>query len=333
MNKTQKYLKVSILILAAFSVLLALLAMGTGSLEWIKAANPVFFGFSAVFFLLSILLWLFSWSLLLVKRHGISLFPALSCGFSSVFGSLTPIQLGSDALRSIFLRERLGISYSDSFSASMIVKGLKFSFLALASFFVATAALFSPKVNPILFLPLLSGLAVVLLASFLFLLPLNPSAGNAIARFFGAISKKIGAFRHLENYFKKYSLYLQKAGKKMLSLIFLLSALSWLCEFLSLYFVFLALGIELPALSLAVFFVLTALLERTPVLPRGILLVEAVGFAFLSFPLINSTGLSLPQTASVLVLFDVSRLLVPVIASLFYYLLFFRRKRARQQNS
>ncbi len=319
MKSVEHYLKTSLVVLAVLSLALAVFVVTTGAMNSIKSANAFFLVLSVLFFLFSILVWLFSWSLLVVKRSQTSFSSVLCWGFASVFGSLTPIQLGSDALRSIFLHERLGISLSKSFSASMIVKGLKFSVLAVASTMLLLWAIFIGWADSILFLPLVSGLLVVVLASLLFLLPLKKSVGYAISRFFAGLSERARFLKPLEAYFVKYSDYLAGVKARMILVLFSLAALSWAFEFFSLFFAFLSLDISIPLLSLLALFVLIAVLERAPFLPRGILLVETVGFAFLSFPAVSSASLSVPEIVSVLVLFDLSRLVIPALLSIVFY--------------
>ncbi len=328
MKGVEHYIKTPLVLLAVLSLALAVFAVLTGAMHSLKKANAFFLTLSVLFFLFSVLVWLFSWSLLLVKHSKKRSFASVFCwGFASVFGSLTPIQLGSDALRSVFLREHLGISFSESFSASMIVKGLKFSVLALASTLIISWALIGGWADAVLFLPLLSGLLVVVLAALFFLLPLKKSVGYKISRFFERLSRKVHFLKPLGEYFVKYSDYLSHVRSGMLVVVFAMAAFSWFFEFFSLFFAFLSLGIKMPVLSLLALFVLLAVLERTPFLPRGILLVETVGFAFLSFPLITSASLSVPQIASVLVLFDLSRLVMPAVLSAAFYAFYSQRKR------
>jgi len=331
MEKAEKYLKASIIVLALFSALLIAFTLGTGALSRLSQAVPLFLASSALLFLFSVLVWLFAWSLLVGKRSKKPLSGIMGWGYASVFGSLTPIQLGSDALRSIFLKDYFGIPMRESFSASMIVKGLKFSVLAIASTLLCLWALSASAIEPALLLPLFSGLAVILLAAALFLLPLNKNIGYRISALFGKVSRRLSLLKPLEGYFKEYSHYLEEISKGQLAVVFLLCAFSWLLEFLALLFVFRSLSIAIPLASLAVLFVLVAVLERAPFLPRGILLVEAVGFAFLSFPIVSSARLSVPEIASVLVVFDVARLIVPALSSMLFYFLY--KKISRKAGS
>jgi len=334
MESAQKYVKTSILILVIVSAVLAVLSGATGAVESITQADPFLLALGILFFLISVKIWLFSWAYLVSNHSKKPLLPVYLLGLCSVFGSLTPIQLGSDALRSLFLKEHMGIGLTESFSASMIVKGLKFSVLAISAFAVILLAASMHAIEPVLLIPLLSGLLVVFLAAALFLLPLRKGIGFRISRIFGGMSKRIHFLKPLEIYFVKYSDYLGQFSTAMILAVFLASALSWIFEFLSLQFIFLSIGIEIPLISLLVLFVLLAVLERAPILPRGILLVEAVGFAFLSFPFVSSAKLSTAEIASVLVLYDIARLIVPVVLSLaFYFVYGIRLKKSVQVNS
>lgn len=332
MENAKKYLKISIVLLVLFSALLIALISLTGAFDRLIEAEPFFLVLSAFSFFLSIIVWLFAWALLVRKRNKKPFLGILGLGFASVFGSLTPIQLGSDALRSIFLKDEFGIPFSESFSASMIVKGLKFSVLAIASILLVSVAFLTQSIDSVLFFPLISGVFVVLLAAMLFLLPLKRSIGYGISNLFEVLSKKIFFLKPLTGYFRKYSDFLSEFSGEMLLLIFLLAAFSWLLEFLALFFVFSSLAIKMPIVSLAVLFVLLAVLERTPITPRGILLVELVGFAFLSFPMVSNSELSVAEVGSVLVIFDVARLIVPTLISIVFYLFYKKVKQARRKQ-
>jgi uncharacterized membrane protein YbhN (UPF0104 family) len=169
---------------------------------------------------------------------------------------------------------------------------------------------------------------VVLLASLLFLLPLDKKIGRRISRLFGTLSKKIRLLKPLEKYFLDYSDFLGEFSGRALLVTMLFAALSWCLEFASLFFAFASLSISILPLPLAVLFILLALLERAPFLPRGIFLVESAGFLFLSFPIISASRLSVAEISSVLIIYDASRLIFPTVTSLLFYFLWKKSKKS-----
>ncbi|MFH1234180.1 MAG: flippase-like domain-containing protein [Candidatus Diapherotrites archaeon] len=328
MENPKKFLSIAILALALVSLAVLIFGFFTGAFGLIAKSNLLFFSLSIACFLLSVAAWLLGWSLLVMKRGRKPFGKVFSAGFASVFGALTPIQLGSDVLRGAFLKEEFNVRFSEGFSASMIVKGLKFSVLSFASLLLLSAVFFSSAIDPILAIPLFSGLFVVLLASLLFLLPLDKKIGRRISRLFGALSKKIRFLKPLEKYFLDYSDFLGEFSGGALLATMLFAALSWCLEFASLFFAFASLSIPVSPLPLAVLFVLLALLERAPLLPRGILLVESAGFLFLSVPIISASRLSVAEISSVLILYDASRLIFPTLASLLFYFLWKKSRKS-----
>ncbi|MEM0359945.1 MAG: lysylphosphatidylglycerol synthase transmembrane domain-containing protein [Candidatus Diapherotrites archaeon] len=322
-EKAERLLRIAAIVLALVSLAVLLFGFFTGAFFLIYQANFLFLLLSIACFLFSIAAWLFAWAFLVVKRKRMPFKRVFLAGCASVFGSLTPVQLGSDVLRGLFLKEEFNAPFSEGFSASLIVKGLKFSALSLASLAFLFVVFFGQGFGSFA-IPLFSGLFVVLLATLLFLLPLKKSMGCRISRFFGLLSRKIPQLKPLEKYFLDYSDFLAQFSGKALLATMLLAAISWILEFASLFFAFASLSIEINLLSLSALFILLALLERAPFLPHGILLVESAGFAFLSMPLAGQPSLSLPEIGSVLILYDISRLIFPSVASLCFY--FWREK-------
>jgi len=313
----------AILTLVIVFILLSILAGINGASTTLQSTNPLIFAIAASFFILSILLWLFSWAYLLKKRVNLSYSSLLLTGFCSVFGSLTPVQLGSDALRGFLLKDRFGVSFTKVISASLIVKGIKFLLLALTSSLIFGFFLFEGTLNSTLFYSLLSGFLMVIFATLLFLLPLKKSFGRKIARFFGNFSKVkyLGFCSKVEEFFISYSAYLHRISVSSFAIAFFFAFLSWIAEFLALYFVFDSLSLTIPFSVLLSLFVLVAVLERTPFLPRGIGLIEIIGIVFLSIPVFENFSLSFGEIASIMVLFNIVRLVIPTLLSLIVFLL------------
>lgn len=312
----EKYLKYSIvflvLVFAGYGVITGL----TGALPVILSANPYFFAMAVLFFLLSIVLWIIPWALLLKNNKKVTFWNSIIVGFSCVYGALTPVQVGSEALRSIKAKEHFGVSYSQSISAAMVVKGLKFFMLTVLSSLVVWVVLLETQLSIVALFGLLSGFSVIILASALFLLPLNKKIGLMISAIFGELGKIWRGFLVLKKYFYEYSNYLQVVQKKNFLKVLVLSGASLLFEFFALYYCFFALSVPIELFPLAFLFIIISILERTPVLPRGVGLVEAAGFIFLAMPEFSQISLNLSQIAAILILFGVVRLFIPTILSL-----------------
>lgn len=276
----------------------------------------------------------------MVKKHIVSSFPFLFLlGFSSLIGSLTPVQSGSDALRSLFLKKYLSLSHSSSFQASFVVKGLKFFLLffsvalgiaVLASGFffsrpwflvqdyISSVSYFAGSVltgeSFTYYLFFLSGFFVVFFGALVFLLPLNASFSGLLARFFSALEKRHSFFGRLRVFFEKYPLFFRTTSFAELLFFGIVLLVSWAFEFLALFFSFLSFGVLIPLHSMALLFLLMAILERTPFLPRGIGVVEVVSFYFLSLPGVFFGVLLQPSVVgAILVVYGLVRIAFPVL--------------------
>jgi len=286
--------------------------------------NITFFIVACVFFILSVFLWLISWGYLLKKQSKITYASLLAVGFSSLYGALTPVQIGADALRSIRLKELFGIPYSDSISASIIVKGIKFMILAILTSALLLLFMFMPQ-NPLFSFSFLSGFVVVLLASLLFLLPLKQSYASAITRFFNSLAGTIPFSGRVGVFFARYSGYIQKISAASFLTVLALAFFSWIFEFLALQFSFFSLGIFIPLHSLLLLAIIISVLERVPFLPRGIGLVEVAGYYVLAFPeFVAGAVLSAGEIIAVLIAYDLVRLVVPTLLSILVDLLFLK---------
>jgi uncharacterized protein (TIRG00374 family) len=312
-----KYLRGSVIFLIAlFALFTALLGL-TNAQDALRDANHFFLALASIFFLLSVLIWLISWAYLIKKHSKASFLNLIKIGFASLYGALTPIQLGAEALRSISLKKYFRISYSNSISASMIAKGAKFFILALFAVMVFLLFLIDTKMEPLLFFGFLSGLFIVLLATLVFLLPLKKGFGKRVSSALKIFSKKLPLLSKLGDFFFSYSAYIGKTEKKSLLIVFVLAFFSWMLEFFALLFCFISLNVFPPLHSLLIFLVIVAILERTPFLPRGIGLVELVGYHFLAFPeLFGGQILSINQIGAVLIIYAVVRLVIPTILSI-----------------
>jgi uncharacterized protein (TIRG00374 family) len=271
---------------------------------------------SALFFVFSIIFWLISWAILIKKEGDFYLGKIIVLGFSCVYGALTPIQVGAEALRSIKAKEVFGIPYSKSVSASMFVKGLKFFLILFFAAIIIVIVMSTVQLEPLMFFGLVSGFLMVLFATAGFLLPLNKKLGKKISRIFYYVGKKFPKAQKLEKFFIDYSDYLKKISFKTFLFVFFFIILSFLCELFALQFSFNALGVEIEILPLLVLFIIMSVLERTPFLPRGVGIVEAAGFVFLSIPAFSQISLEVAQVGAILIIFAVVRLVIPTIISI-----------------
>ena len=312
----QKYLKYSIIVLILIFAGLGVMAILTDATSIIPQINPIFFILSALFFIFSIIFWLISWSILIKKEVKVSTWKVLVLGFSCVYGALTPIQVGAEALRSIKAKDAFNIPYSRSVSASMFVKGLKFFLILLFAAIIIATILLTVELSPIMLFGLVSGFLMVLFATAGFLLPLNKKIGKKISRIFHHIGKKFPKAKKLETFFIDYSEYLRKINKKTFAIVFFFVIISFLCELFALQFSFFSLGVQIDIVPLMVLFTIISVLERTPLLPRGIGVVEAAGFVFLSIPAFSQVALEVNQVGAILIVFAVVRLVVPTIVSI-----------------
>jgi uncharacterized protein (TIRG00374 family) len=306
-----------ILLIAVFTVVV----ISTGSIAELKRANVFIVIAASLAFLTSVFIWVFSWAWVIKKEYELHFREMIVVGFSSIFASLTPMQLGNDALRAYLLRESYNVPFSKGISASMLVKGLKFFSLLIVSVFALSFLVMNAKLNPALFVFLLSGLSVVLVAALLFLLPLNRKAAVFISRLFRKFPVKKSAFERISDFFLKYSDYL-KNGSISFFYLFLMCIVSWFFEFLAFVLSLISLGIAMPLSSFVLLFVVIAILERVPFTPRGLLFVEVAGYLLLSSPFAN---LNQPQIISFLAIFDIVRIVVPVTLSLLLFSLWYQK--------
>jgi len=315
---------ISLIIAFVVMGILAIYTSAFAALSKMSLQGLFFFIIACIFFLLGILLWVISWAYLIKKHAKVSYSNLLIVGFSSLFGSLTPVQFGTDALRSIGLKKHFKIAYSKSISASMIVKGTKFLILTVTFLLVVLTFLANERIDSFVFFGLVSGFIVVLAATLLFLLPLHKEVGLSISRFFGWLARDIPLFDYLRRFFFSYSNYLKTISLNSLLLTLILSFFSWIFEFLALQFTFFAVGKDIGLFPVLVLFVLISVLERTPLVPRGIGIVEFVGFTYLNMVsrIIKGATISVAQIGAVLILFAIVRLAVPIIVSLIIAVLF-----------
>ncbi len=312
----KSFLKKSFFSLVLFIAVISVVLFWTNAhLELLKI-DWLVFAVACILFLLSVFVWLVSWAYLIKKKASISYTNLFIVGFSSLYGALTPVQLGAEALRSMKLKSFFKIPYNESISASMIAKGTKFIILSIFFIFILIFFISKAELDSTMFFALLSGFFVIAVAVLFFVLPLNKSLGSIIARIIGFLSKDIPLLASFEKFFLAYSSSLRSLTFNSFVVVFVVSLISYVFEFLAFIFSFFAVKLSVDFVPLLVLFVVISVLERTPFLPRGIGLVEVVGLTFLSVPWFVNERLSLPEIGAVLIVFDFVRLVIPTVFSL-----------------
>lgn len=312
----KSFIRKSIFSLIFFVAVISVVLFWTNAhIELLKIDWLLFF-VACFFFLFSVFVWLISWAFLIRKKATVSYSNLFIVGFSSLYGALTPVQLGAEALRSMKLKSFFKVSYDESISSSMVVKGTKFTILAIFFVFILIFFISKAELNSTTFFALLSGFFVITIAILFFILPLNTKCGLIISSFFRFLSKDISLFAVIEKFFLAYSRNLKNLTLKAFLIVLVISLFSYVFEFLAFQFSFFSVDISLDFVPLLVLFIVISVLERTPFLPRGIGLVEFTALTFLSIPWFVNTTLSLPEIGAVLIVFDFVRLVIPTIFSL-----------------
>ncbi len=298
-----------------FAVALAVAVGLTNAQALLAELNANLFMISIVFYLFSIVVWLISWAYLIKKRVVVPYSKLVAIGMTCLYGALTPVQVGAEALRSLRAKEFFGISYTDSVSAALVAKGSKFLILGMVAF-LSLLFFLNTQSDPVFFFGFLSGLIVVLLVCTLFLFPLEKHAAATLSRSLERLSEPLPIFSRVGRFFAGYSERLNELRAEEFFIMLFLAALSWAFEFFALQYAFFALGIVLSFHSLLLLMVLISVLERAPFLPRGIGLVEIAAWHFLAFPeLIAGITLTAAQIIAVLAAYDVVRLVIPTLLS------------------
>jgi uncharacterized protein (TIRG00374 family) len=318
----KSFIKKSFFSLIFFIAVISIVLFWTNAHIELLKIDWLLFSLACFLFLFSVFVWLVSWAFLIRKKATVSYQNLFIVGFSSLYGALTPVQLGAEALRSIKLKSFFKIPYDESISASMIAKGTKFIILAIFFVFILLFFISKTKLDSTAFFALLSGFFVIAIAILFFVVPLSRRGGRVITFFLRFLSKDIPLFALIEKFFFAYSKNLRNLTLKSFAIVFLVSLVSYSFEFLAFQFSFFSVDIKLDFVPLLVLFVIISVIERTPFLPRGIGLVEFVGLTFLSIPWFVNEQLSLPEIGAVLITFDFVRLVIPTIFSLLIAALF-----------
>jgi hypothetical protein len=281
-------------------VTLVVLTIATGSTKALVSAHLLFFvaasgmyaasffGFSAV--------WAFLVSSVLAHRTNHTttrLFysRSLRISLASLAGLLTPMNIGTDVLRSLLGRKYLAIDLAPTAAASVVTRESKLHVtIALALAIVpAVGSCAASLANR--FLVVLTGMFGLAL---IFLLMRSRLAGG--------VAGPLG----LDHLVDAVQMLGREVGWRMRSIFYLVFALGFAAEWGSICLCFDALGISPdPHVTFASYGILY-FLSRTPFMPLGIGVVETGGFGFLRF-----LGISVEHAGALLVMWGILRVVVP----------------------
>ena len=307
-NSLNEAFKKAILISLIALVLLIALAFQAEAFPLLIKTNLVLLIVALTSYFFSIFIWIYGWYYAMKKNVSISFEKIALIGFTAMLGIVTPMQLGNEMLRSYLLKKYFNVSNTISLGASFIIKALKLSMLALLGLIIIVLFSFQTKLLPYQSIALISGFAAITLFSLLFLFPSNILAKKLLP--------KIKITNKLSSFLINYQAALKKISRKEFFMLLLFSFGSWFFEFFSLLFVFIASGHPMPFLSVLVLFILIALLERTPFVPKGIGLVETASVIFLTNPWLSQANYSIQSVALIIILFSFIRIVFPMIIGL-----------------
>jgi len=249
----------------------------------------------------SCFLWSAVWTHV-ARKHttGVNRSTALGVSMASMVGMLTPLNVGTDVLRSVYGKRSLGMDYPLTAAASVVTRTLRLhvtlTFSALA---LATALLF--PLNLVKYLVLSILVTLLLLAAFYSLR--TQASGRLSARLgIGDIAVPIAAS-------------LTKLGHIERGMIYVVFTVGFTLEWLSLHLCLLGLGVMMPVADTLVLFTLLYFLSRSVPTPQGFGAVEASGAAVLS-----TTNLGVGEVGAFLVAWDCVRVGVPVGLALVFSL-------------
>lgn len=285
--------------------------------------DPFFFILSAILYLISIFFWILSLSYLTKKElPSVSMKELIVLGWSCIFGTLTPLQVGTEAMRAIQFKRYYEMSYFKALFIGLFVKAAKFFEITILGVILLAYFLSTGILEPIFLLLYFSGLIMMLLVSLAFLLPFFPIGAKFVenvSNYFLKLWKKLNQF---SGFFVEYSVFIRTWTLKDILHTFFLGAISWGFEFLSVIVAFSAVHISADLGFLIFLYVSLAIVERVPFIPRGIGAVELVAFNILLLYSSSINNFSIPQIGAFLIIYDVIRLAIPTLSGMAAYFLF-----------
>lgn len=267
-------------------------ALASAGIPYIAAALAAYAG--------SLAIWSAGWAYLVAKSKSnvssLSL-PACCLGFAvsllSLAGMLTPLNIGTDVLRSRYGKKYMGIEIVSTAAASIIMRECKLHLsLLLALLLIPSIAACTPSIVGRL-TAAFSG--IVALIAVIYAIRTDRALKFAEAL---NLAKAADAVRILK----------RKLGYSIRAIIYLVLVLGFFAEWEALRFSCRAVGISPDGMFMFAVFGLFYFLSRMPVIPLGIGLVESGGFAFL-----QNNGIPGAKAGALLLLWAVLRIGVPLL--------------------
>ncbi len=262
----------------------------------------------------SLLLWSLVWVHVISKEAGpINKAKAVSVSLASLIGFLTPMNLGTDLLRSVYGRVHLQLGYASTVAASVVTREMKLHLTLVLLIAVAVTA--PPFVEETARGIVVAAATVTLLL--LGVYALRTKTSNRIAHRLG-----IG---DLSPALSSIATHLSTTER---SAMYIALALGFVLEWLALHTCFSALEVPTTLVGSASLYVLLYVLSRAPVVPQGLGAVEAGGYAVLA-----TSNVATAQIGALLVLWGFVRIFIPVGLALAFSFLLGRQRRAATCSS
>ncbi len=218
---------------------------------------------------------------------------SLAVSLASLVGLLTPMNLGTDLLRSLYGKKHLGLAYESTAAASVVTRTFRVHVTLLCMAITVAFATAAPGVlkQPVTF----AGIVLVGLLAFFYSLRTRPAGRLARCVKIGDVARSIARIA------TRISLTERLAAYAIL-------LTGYACEWLSLHLSCMALGIAVTLADTLLLFLLVFVLARSLVIPQGFGVVEVSAGAVLA-----SMGLQSAVAGAILVLWALLRAGVPLI--------------------
>jgi uncharacterized protein (TIRG00374 family) len=223
---------------------------------------------------------------------------AVGVSMVSLIGTLTPLNVGTDVLRSLYGKGHLGLEFEETAAASVVTRTLKThsSLLLLVAF----VALISVVPTELTISVVYATGALVLLLLVMYSAQTGPLGRLAKRVHIGDISAAL----------RKTNRALGISTKGVLCGVFCLGfALDWV----ALYLCFVSVGISATPSGTFFFFVVLHCLARVPILPQGTGIVEAGGFTVL-----RNMDIEVGDAGALLLVWGAIRILVPLLLAVVF---------------
>ncbi len=289
----------------------------TQASRWLNGVRLIPLMTAAGFYSTGFLIFSGIWSFLAAGEARYTSAGALISGYGRVFrislmaiaGLLTPMNLGTDVLRSVLSKKYLSLDVSSTAASSVATRECKLHvtlFLILAVLCAAEGHIESPQGRLLVVLAGLMGFALVLFF-------LRSNGGRGLAKVF-----KLDRFSDTLRFLNR------RIGWGMRLAFCCLFALGFAGEWQALCLCFQAVGLRPdPGVTFTGFGILY-FLARTPALPLGVGLVETAGFAWF-----RAAEISAGQAGAVVILWGFLRIGVPYVLAAVAFMSLWLGRRSR----